>query len=82
MKATEKHDMAMLRRHSAMMTARIISNRNPKKSTDMKTLLLYIGGVKCRFSQGTMIMLTPAPNHQEWFRTNRDEITHYKELTA
>ena len=48
----------------------------------MKTLLLYIGGVKCRFSQGTMIMLTPAPNHQVWFRTNRDEITHYKELTA
>ena len=47
----------------------------------MKTLLLYINGVKCRFSQGTMIMLTPARDHQKWHRDNKKEIIHYKELT-
>jgi hypothetical protein len=45
----------------------------------MKTLKLYINGVKCEFSQGKMNCLTPADI--QWCRENRDEINHYKELT-
>ena len=82
---TEKQDLAMLRRHSAIIAARHearINNSKPVKSIRMKTLLLYISGVKCHFSGGNMIVLTPALNHQEWSRTNKKEIAHYKELTS
>ena len=85
MSTTEKQDLALLRHHSAIIAARHearINNQKPEKSIKMKTLLLYVGGVKCHFSGGNMIVLTPAQNHQEWFRANKGEIAHYKQLTS
>jgi hypothetical protein len=45
----------------------------------MKTLKLYIDGVKCQFEGGKMTCLTPT--NLQWCRKNRDEIRHYRDLT-
>lgn len=45
----------------------------------MKTLKIYIDGVKTSFSDGKMKCLTDAD--LAWIHRNRKEIDHYKELT-
>lgn len=48
----------------------------------MKTLILYIDGVKCQFRGGAMTIKTPMRFNQNWIRRNRKEVNHYKDLTS
>lgn len=47
----------------------------------MKTLLIYIDGVKCQFRAGRLTVKGPERDLRAWQQKNQNEIEHYKDLT-